>query len=106
MNHPAAGRMEVLCVPQRDLLKSCLVMNIDESTAPQNSATREALLHSHPWVETLLSQVKNEVVMRASGWWACGRSECFVVIQDKFNWGNLSLQTYDISGTSKIVRCA
>ncbi|ORY98525.1 mediator complex subunit MED14-domain-containing protein [Syncephalastrum racemosum] len=97
MNHPAAGRMEVLCVPQRDLLKSCLILNIDESNAPQNSAAREALLHSQPWVEALLSQVKNEVVMRASGWWACGRSECFVVIQDKFNWGNLSLRTYDIS---------
>lgn len=96
LNHPAAKKMEVLCVPQRDLLKACVMRNVDESHPTANN--REVPLHIRPWVEKMIPEMKNDVVMRASGWWACGRSECFVVIQEKFDWKNMPLPTHDIRG--------
>ncbi|KAI9317591.1 mediator complex subunit MED14-domain-containing protein [Dichotomocladium elegans] len=95
LNHPAAQKMEVLYVPQRDLLRACVIKNVDDNNTTAHN--KDMPPHAQPWLDRISSQMHNNVVMRASGWWACGRSECFVVIQDKFEWKNMPLPTHDIN---------
>lgn len=100
VNHPAANKMEVICVSQRDLLKTCFMRNVDDG-----AGAREIPVHMQSWINRLVPRMRNDVVIRASGWWACGRNECFVVIQDKFNAKNIPLGTHDISG-QELTGCA
>ncbi|KAI7848179.1 hypothetical protein BDC45DRAFT_323740 [Circinella umbellata] len=99
LNHPAANKMEVLCVPQRELLKACAARNVDDTHHAQHpgGVGKEIPLHVRPWVEKMTPRMKNDVLMRASGWWACGRNECFVVMQDKFDWKNIPLPIRDFN---------
>jgi hypothetical protein len=53
-------------------------------------------LETIPWVEKLLPSMKHDVLIRSFGWWDCGRGDCYVVVQDKFNWKNLQLQESDL----------
>lgn len=90
MNHPAADKMEVVCVSQRDLLKTCAYHFADDGTK------REKPLETIPWIEKLLPSMKHDVLIRSFGWWDCGRGDCYVVVQDKFDWKNLQLQGSDL----------
>jgi uncharacterized FlaG/YvyC family protein len=116
INHPAADKMEVVCVPQRDLLKIC-AYHYHEKTPnktnsnnqqqanqqanqqqqqqpPQNDKINEPIA----WIEKILPHMTNDVMIRSSGWWDCGKSECYVVIQDKFEWNHINLQNSEIGG--------
>jgi hypothetical protein len=85
VNHPAADKMEVVCVSKKDLLKTCVYYQED-------GTKREKPLETVPWVEEQLSQLKNDVLIRSSGWWDCGRGECYVVVQDTLDWKSITLQ--------------
>lgn len=90
MNHPAADKMEVVCVSQRDLLKTCAYHFADDGTK------REKPIETTPWIEKLLPLLKNDVLIRSFGWWDCGRGDCYVVVQEKFDWAHLQLQGNDL----------
>lgn len=92
INHPAAEKMEVLCVSQKDLLKACAYY------FQEDGSKREKTLESIPWVESVLPEMKHDVLIRPSGWWDCGRGECYVVIQDKLDWERISLQGNEFGG--------
>ncbi|KAI8064781.1 hypothetical protein BC940DRAFT_91016 [Gongronella butleri] len=101
IHHPSADRMEVVCVHQRDLLRTCATRNVDVvmsfapgANAPVNTSLRAEML---PWVEPILPKMTNEVVMRTSGWWERGAAECYVEIQDRVNWNNIPLRTNELS---------
>lgn len=83
MNHPAADKMEVVCVPQKDLLKTCAYHFADDGTK------REKPLETNSWIEKVLPHMKHDVIIKPSGWWDCGRGDCYVVVQEKFDWKNL-----------------
>lgn len=86
MNHPAADKMEVVCVSQKDILRACTYYYQEDGTK------REKALEAIDWIEDVLPQMKRDVLIRSSGWWDCGRGECYVVVQDKLNWEQISLQ--------------
>jgi hypothetical protein len=91
LNHPAADKMEVVCVPQRDILRTCAYHLAEDGTK------RERPLESNPWIEKMLPLMKNDVLIRSFGWWDCGRGDCYVVVQDKFDWKHVdALQTNDL----------
>ncbi|KAL7319662.1 mediator complex subunit, variant 5 [Mucor circinelloides] len=90
MNHPAADKMEVVCVSQRDLLKTCAYHFAEDGTK------REKPIETIPWIEKLLPSLENDVLIRSFGWWDCGRGDCYVVVQDKFDWKHLQLQGNDL----------
>ncbi|KAI8087237.1 mediator complex subunit MED14-domain-containing protein [Thamnidium elegans] len=92
INHPAADKMEVVCVPQKDLLKACAYYY------QEGGVKREKPLESIPWIESVLPEMKNDVLIRPSGWWDCGRGECYVVIQDKLDWERIALQGNELGG--------
>ncbi|RCH87883.1 mediator complex subunit, partial [Rhizopus stolonifer] len=72
MNHPAADKMEVVCVSQQDVLKT-------------SSGTLDS------WVQRLLPLLKNDIMIRSFGWW--GQSgDCYVVVQDKLDADALHLK--------------
>jgi hypothetical protein len=83
INHPAADKMEVVCVAQKDLLKICAYHFADDGTK------REKPLETNPWIEKMLPQMKHDVIIKPSGWWDCGRGDCYVVVQEKFDWKNI-----------------
>lgn len=91
INHPAADKMEVVCVSKRDLLKTCAYYYQEDGGA-NGTTRREKPLESVPWIENQLSQLKNDVLIRSSGWWDCGRGECYVVIQDTLDWKSLEIE--------------
>ncbi|KAG0184516.1 mediator complex subunit [Apophysomyces sp. BC1034] len=97
MHHPAASRLEVLCVSQRDLLRTCAYHRVGDANNPSVGAARDKPVEAIPWVERLLPHMNNEVVMRASGWWSSGPSECYVVVQEKFDYKNIPLRSCEIS---------
>lgn len=86
INHPAADKMEVVCVSQKDLLRACTYH------CGEDGVKHEKAIETIPWVENILSSLKHHVLIRSSGWWDCGRGECYVVIQDKLDWKNILLQ--------------
>ncbi|GAN01025.1 mediator of RNA polymerase II transcription subunit 14-like [Mucor ambiguus] len=90
MNHPAADKMEVVCVSQRDLLKTCAYHFAEDGSK------REKPIETIPWIERLLPSLKNDVLIRSFGWWDCGRGDCYVVVQEKFDWKHLQLQGNDL----------
>jgi hypothetical protein len=91
LNHPAADQMEVVCVPQRDLLRTCAYHFAEDGTK------RDRPLESNPWIEKMLPSMKNDVLIRSFGWWDCGRGDCYVVVQDKFDWKQVeTLQSNDL----------
>ncbi|KAF7726089.1 mediator complex subunit [Apophysomyces ossiformis] len=96
MHHPAASRLEVLCIAQRDILRICAYHRADDTESSTGNARGKAT-ETIPWVERILPHMNNEVVMRASGWWSCGPSECYVIIQDKFDCKNISLSDCEIN---------
>ncbi|KAI7875081.1 uncharacterized protein EV154DRAFT_78098 [Mucor mucedo] len=87
MNHPAADKMEVVCVSQKDLLRACTYYYSEEG-----GAKREKPSEPIDWIEKVLPQMNHQVLIRSSGWWDCGRGECYVVVQDKLNWKQIDLQ--------------
>ncbi|SAM07877.1 hypothetical protein [Absidia glauca] len=102
ISHPSADRMEVLCISQSDLLKTCAYRNVDMVVPPGNpgaagavtGATRIDLI---AWVDSIAPRMTNEVMLRASGWWTRGRKQCFVEIQDKVDWSTIPLRSNDLS---------
>ncbi|CAO3633150.1 unnamed protein product [Cunninghamella blakesleeana] len=95
INHPSADRMEVVCVSQRDILRTCAARNIDTVTVANLNATPKSEMLA--WAETLLPKINNEVLMRASGWWSRHKSQCYIEILDKVDWKNIPLKTNEIS---------
>ncbi|CAO3599157.1 unnamed protein product [Absidia cylindrospora] len=98
INHPSADRMEVLCVSQSDLLKTCALRNVDIHTPnPSGAMNATPRMDFFAWVESIAPRMTNEVMLRSSGWWTRGRRQCFVEIQDKVDWGNIPLKSNNVS---------
>lgn len=99
--------MEVLCISQSDLLKTCAYRNVDMVVPPGNpgaagAVTEVTRIDLITWVDSIAPRMTNEVMLRASGWWTRGRQQCFVEIQDKVDWSTIPLKSNDLSGTSKM----
>ncbi|KAI8372823.1 mediator complex subunit MED14-domain-containing protein [Radiomyces spectabilis] len=93
LNHPAADKMEVICVPNGDLLRACTYHNSEGNGV--NPPAKDKPIDV--WVEKIARHMKKEVVMRPSGWWTSGRNKCFVVIQDKCDLTNIKLRSCKIT---------
>lgn len=94
--------MEVLCVSQSDLLKTCAFRNVDIHTpSPSGAMNATPRMDFYTWVESIAPRMTNEVMLRSSGWWTRGRRQCFVEIQDKVDWCNIPLKSNKISGNQK-----
>ncbi|KAI8329293.1 mediator complex subunit MED14-domain-containing protein [Chlamydoabsidia padenii] len=101
INHPSADRMEVLCISQNDLLKTCAYRNVDMIVQPGNPGTAGAVTGTArmdlvAWVDSIAPRMTNEIMLRASGWWTRGRKQCFVEIQDKVDWRNIPLKSNEL----------
>ncbi|KAI8985389.1 hypothetical protein BDB01DRAFT_83573 [Pilobolus umbonatus] len=86
ISHPAADKMEVICVSQKDLLKTCAYN--------QSKNTAKTPIETIPWIEGQLKNMKNDILIRSCGWWESGHRECYAVIQDKLDWKNIPLQNH------------
>ncbi|KAI7862368.1 hypothetical protein BDF14DRAFT_108002 [Spinellus fusiger] len=85
--------MEVICVSQRDILRLCAQKNSDEINPP----SKDRPVELSPWINKQLLDMKNEVLIRASGGGTAGqKGDCRVVFQDKFNWKQVPLRSFYI----------
>jgi hypothetical protein len=38
------------------------------------------------WLQRVLPSLRGQVIIRSSGWLACGKSDCYVIAELKLNW--------------------
>ncbi|KAI8581658.1 hypothetical protein K450DRAFT_230552 [Umbelopsis ramanniana AG] len=41
------------------------------------------------WLQRVLPSLKGQVILRSSGWLACGKSDCYVIAELKLNWDKI-----------------
>ncbi|KAG0985182.1 hypothetical protein G6F29_004223 [Rhizopus arrhizus] len=90
-NHPISHKMETICISRQDLLRTCAYYHHQ-----RDGKKKEKRIETVPWIEKLLSRMKNEILIRSFGWWDCDRGECYVVFQDTLDCNNITLQSNDI----------
>lgn len=90
-NHPISHKMETICISRQDLLRTCAYYHHQ-----RDGKKKEKRIETVPWIEKLLSRMKNEILIRSFGWWDCDRGECYVVFQDTLDCDNITLQSNDI----------
>lgn len=84
-NHPAAEKMEVICVSQADVLKTCAYHAFEDQR-------KDRWMEPNRWIEQLASSMKSDLLIRSFGWWDCGQGDCYVVIQDRLDSQTLDLK--------------
>jgi hypothetical protein len=83
-------KIDVICIPQQDLLRVCVFQRMREDAMVMGVGAR---LNQYryirqddtEWLRRVLPSLQGQVIIRSSGWLACGKSDCYVIAELKFN---------------------
>ncbi|KAM3579891.1 mediator complex subunit [Umbelopsis sp. WA50703] len=87
---PVVDKIDVICIPQQDLLRVCVFQRMREDAMVMGVGAR---LNQYryirqddtEWLRRVLPSLQGQVIIRSSGWLACGKSDCYVIAELKFN---------------------
>ncbi|KAG2180765.1 hypothetical protein INT44_003772 [Umbelopsis vinacea] len=91
---PVVDKIDVICIPQQDLLRACVFQRMREEVVVMGVGARMNQ-HKHlrqddtEWLQRVLPSLKGQVILRSSGWLACGKSDCYVIAELKLNWDKI-----------------
>jgi hypothetical protein len=88
---PVVDKIDVICIPQQDLLRVCVFQRMREEVMVMGVGAR---VNQHKylrqddteWLQQVLPSLRGQVIIRSSGWLACGKSDCHVIAELKLNW--------------------